>query len=201
MSLLYQFLKDTTYAHVSFFLFRHSCSLFYASKQKVQWNECQQKEKMKCDDLYQFPVDKTSGHLSFSASSPTHRPLIPGGRRRQQRKSALQLLIDFEHRPLILELLAVVWRGKNGQNAAIGRKRKFVSLLDHLVRAADEVEVIAGQKLARGVRPKSVGPPAIRNRKSAVVPQGICPNQIVKHAVFGNVNWADQTAQFLDVFE
>ena len=75
---------------------------------------------------------------------------------------------------------AVVWRGKDGDELTL--REKLVAVLDDLVRAADEVEVVLLQKLFHNARPKGEGDAAVVLAPLLDLLLRVAPQQVAEEA-------------------
>eukprot|EP00964_Phaeocystis_antarctica_P067018 scaffold40561_cov72-Phaeocystis_antarctica.AAC.4 len=74
-------------------------------------------------------------------------------------EAALQVLVDAHHRAAVVELAAVVGRREDRYEAAVGEE--LVAVLDDLVRAHDEVEVVLLEEAAHHVGAEGVRDAAV----------------------------------------
>ncbi|GIX60680.1 ABC1 family protein [Babesia caballi] len=108
---------------------------------------------------------------------------------------AHERLVDAHHRPRVVELAAVVRRAEERDQAPLGKK--LVAVLHHLVRAADEVQLVLDQKVDH-----NVGAEGERNAAVVLAPArgvwvGVAPQQVAQEPGVGHVGGTSNLANLV----
>lgn len=117
----------------------------------------------------------------------------------QDLEGAHQSLIDTHHGTGVVKLSAVVGGREERDELALGKE--LVSLLDDLVGAADEVELLA---LQEGIH--NVGTKGVRDTTVVLTPSGdlavrVGPEQVAEETVVGDIGGADDALDLLHGLE
>ena len=108
-------------------------------------------------------------------------------------------LVDGHHGAGVVELSAVIWGGEKGDELPAGEE--LVSVLDDLVGAADEVEVVLVKELGDDVLAEGEGDAAIVLAPPVDVLVGVGPEQVAEEAGVGNVGRADDALDLIEAGE
>ena len=98
---------------------------------------------------------------------------------------AHQRVVHTHHRTRVVELAAVVGRTEDRDQLALGEE--FVTVLDDLVRAADEVEVVSAQELSHHVLAKGEGHTTVVLSPAHDVFVGVGPQQVAQQTRVGDI--------------
>lgn len=99
--------------------------------------------------------------------------------RTQYLERAHQIAVHDHDRTRVVELTAVVGRTEYGQQLAVCLE--LVAVLDHLVRPADEVQSVPGEKVGDNVVSESVGYTSARKCLFQTVSKRLERTQILFH--------------------
>ncbi len=98
---------------------------------------------------------------------------------------AHQRVVHAHHGTRVVELTTVVGRAEDGDQLALGEE--FVTVLDDLVSAADEVQVMSAQELGHHVLAKGKGHTAVVLSPAHDVLVGVGPQQVAQQTRVGNI--------------
>ena len=106
-------------------------------------------------------------------------------------KTAHEIRVDAHHGGEVVELTAVVGGGKDRHELAV--TEEVVAVLDDLVRAAHEVELVPVEEVLENVVAEYVAHAPV---VSAPPPDGgwVAPHEVADHAVVGDFEWAAHVA-------
>ena len=108
-------------------------------------------------------------------------------------------LVDGHHGAGVVELSAVIWGGEKGDELPAGEE--LVPVLDDLVGAADEVEVVLVKELGDDVLAEGEGDAAVVLAPPVDVLVGVGPEQVAEEAGVGNVGRADDALDLIEAGE
>lgn len=108
-------------------------------------------------------------------------------RRLEDLERAEQALVDAHHRTSVVELAAVVGRREKSDELALAKE--LVSVLDDLMRAADEIHVVLLQEARHHVRSECEGNTAVVFAPASDVLVGVGPKQIAEKTAVGDLRW------------
>lgn len=105
---------------------------------------------------------------------------------------AVQFLIDSEHSARIVHLAAIVGRREYGYQIAMSKE--LITILDHLVGATDQIEIVTTEKLPNNhLRIGNANATVIDAPAVATMIQ-IGPEQIAQQSGAGHIRWPRQVA-------
>mmetsp|Transcript_7817 Transcript_7817/g.24315 ORF Transcript_7817/g.24315 Transcript_7817/m.24315 type:complete len:352 (-) Transcript_7817:3-1058(-) len=107
-----------------------------------------------------------------------------------------QVLVNAHQSTCIVELPAVIRRGKDGHELAACKK--LVAVLDNLVRTGYEIQVVLLAKASDNLRSKCEGHAPVVVAPRADFCRGVRPEQITQQPAVGNV---DRTGQLPDLLQ
>jgi hypothetical protein len=100
-------------------------------------------------------------------------------------EGAHEVRVHVHDGSVVVELAAVVGRGEDGDEAAVGEE--LVAVLDHLVRPAQEVQVVPAEELGEHVGAEGVGDAPVVVGRPPGLPRGVGPEQVAEQAFVGHV--------------
>ena len=109
------------------------------------------------------------------------------------------LTINAHHSPRIVEFAAIVWSREYGDELPPGEE--LVPVLHDLVRAANEVEVVAPQKLRHHVLAKRKAHAAVILPPADDVLVGVGPQQVAQKPRVGNIRRPHDALDLLHVLQ
>ena len=119
-----------------------------------------------------------------SRSSPVVEGLLFVGRL-QNLEAAHQRVVDAHHGARVVKLSAVVWRGEERDQLPL--VEELVAVLDDLMRAADQVDIVALAELRHDVLSKSERDTTVVLTPLIDLFVGVGPEQIAQQSSVGHV--------------
>lgn len=101
-------------------------------------------------------------------------------------KGAEQSFVDAHEGAGVVELAAIVWRRKDGDELPVSEE--LVAVFDHLVGPTNEIEIVFFQKLGDLVGAEGVGDAPVVLAPAADVGVGIGPEEVTQEALVGDVH-------------
>ena len=120
-------------------------------------------------------------------------------RRFQNLERAHERLVDAHHGPGVVKLSAVVWRREQGDQLSAGKK--LVAVFDHLVGAADKVQVVLVQKLSDDVLPKGERDAPVVFAPSVDLLVGVGPEEIAEKTGVRDIRRPDDALDLVEAGE
>lgn len=114
-------------------------------------------------------------------------------------EAAHESFINAHHGTGIIELSAVIRSREEGHKLTSGKE--FVTVLNDLVGAADQVEVVLVEELCHDVRPKGVGHTPVVLTPTGDVLVRVGPQEVAQEARVGDVGWPHDPTDLFKRFE
>lgn len=119
--------------------------------------------------------------------------------RLQYLETAHERLVDDHHSGCVIEFSAIIRRGENRDQLALGEK--FVTVLDNLMGAAHEIQIVLSEERLDHVVTESERDTAIVLSPANNFLFGIRPEKIAQQTGIGDIGWARNTSDLVHVVQ
>ena len=102
-------------------------------------------------------------------------------------EGAGEIVFHPHHSCTVIELSAVVGGREKGNQLLFGKE--FIPVLHHLMRTADQVQLVLAQEVRNHLFPEHIAHPPLRLSPQPGRWLRVCPQQVAEEASIGNFSW------------